>query len=184
MSPNQTVLSVIPPLALQEEMVVTDAFVAETGSSKQLRAGRIVRQRPRHDPVKTDFGWHLILPVKKTPAVEAKGDKPAAPEKVQASHILLMARDSEKAPTRADIEKRLREREESSARRAFFDKLRAAATIESTKYPELAAKPGEKPAAKSAVKPAEKPAVKPAVKPAEKPAAKPAEKTSAKSEAK
>ena len=52
MSPNQTVLSVIPPLALQEEMVVTDAFVAETGSSKQLRAGRIVRQRPRHDPVK------------------------------------------------------------------------------------------------------------------------------------
>ena len=42
-APNQTVLSVIPPLALQEEMVVTDAFVAETGSSKQLRAGRIVR---------------------------------------------------------------------------------------------------------------------------------------------
>ena len=55
MSPNQTVLSVIPPLALQEEMVVTDAFVAETCSSKQLRAGRIVRQRPRHDPVETDF---------------------------------------------------------------------------------------------------------------------------------
>ena len=41
------------------------------------------------DPVKTQFGWHLIMTTKKTPAVEAKGDTPASPEKVQASHIPL-----------------------------------------------------------------------------------------------
>ena len=40
-------------------------------------------------PVKTDFGYHLIMTTAKTPAVEAKGDKPAEPEKVRASHILI-----------------------------------------------------------------------------------------------
>ena len=78
-APNQTVLSVIPPLALQEEMVVTDAFVAETGSSKQLRAGRIVRQRPRHDPVKPhlckDQIRHFIQCLQRiSPMVESTGE--------------------------------------------------------------------------------------------------------------
>ena len=41
------------------------------------------------EPVKTQFGYHLILVTKKIPAVEAKDGKAAQPEKVQASHILL-----------------------------------------------------------------------------------------------
>ena len=48
-------------------------------------------------PVKTQFGYHLILTTKKTPAVEAQGEKPAEPEKVQASHILIKA--PQKVPT-------------------------------------------------------------------------------------
>ena len=43
------------------------------------------------DPVKTQFGYHLIMVTKKVAAVAAKDDKPAEPEKVQASHILLKA---------------------------------------------------------------------------------------------
>ena len=46
------------------------------------------------EPFKTQFGWHIVLTTKKTPAVEAKGDTPASPEKVQASHILATARAS------------------------------------------------------------------------------------------
>ena len=34
------------------------------------------------DPVKTQFGWHLIMVTKKIPEVKAEGDKPASPEKV------------------------------------------------------------------------------------------------------
>ena len=133
------------------------------------------------EPVKTQFGWHLIMTTKKTPAVEAKGDTPASPEKVQASHILLMAREAPKMPTKADVEKSMKGGEQQKAMRAYFEGLRNKATIESEKYPELAVKPGEKPAA--APKPAAtpKPAAKPAVtskpvevKPAAKPAAQPA----------
>ncbi len=136
------------------------------------------------DPVKTQFGWHLIMTTKKTPAVEAKGDTPASPEKVQASHILLMAREAPKVPTKADVEKSMKGGEQQKAMRKYFEELRNKATIESEKFPELAAKPGEKPAAKpAAAKPsAAKPAAasKPAavskpieVKPAAKPAAAP-----------
>ena len=121
------------------------------------------------DPVKTQFGWHLIMTTKKTPAVEAKGDTPASPEKVQASHILLMAREAPKVPTKADVEKSMKGGEQQKAMRTYFDELRNKATIESEKYPELAVKPGEKPAA--APKPAAQPA-KPAAAP--KPAAQPA----------
>ena len=41
------------------------------------------------DPVKTQFGYHLILVTAKTPKVEAKDGKPETPEKVRASHILI-----------------------------------------------------------------------------------------------
>ena len=52
------------------------------------------------DVVKTQFGYHLIMVTKKIPAVEAKGDKPAEPEKVQASHILIKTRE---VPTADDV---------------------------------------------------------------------------------
>lgn len=121
------------------------------------------------DPVKTQFGWHLIMVTKKTPAVEAKGDKPASPEKVQASHILLEARQ---APTKEQVEQGMKRQQEQVAMRAYFEKVRSAAKIEAPGYPNLLPKPA--PAAKPAAKAVEsKPVeVKPAT-PA--PAAKPAE---------
>ena len=147
------------------------------------------------DPVKTQFGWHLVMVTKKTPAVEAKGDKPAEPEKVQASHILVSARAPEKAPTKEDVEAQMKRPQEQAAMQAFVEKLRAAAKIVAPDFPSLqppkpeAPKPdaSKVPAPKKAIesKPVEvKPAAKPAdaaksseAKPAEapKPAAKPAE---------
>lgn len=146
------------------------------------------------DPVKTQFGWHLVMVTKKTPAVEAKGDKPAEPEKVQASHILISARAPEKAPTKDEVAAQMKRPQEQMALRKFFDGLRAAAKIEAPDFPSLQPKKPEPPKAAAPkktleskpveVKPAEaKPAeaksveAKPAPKPAEaaKTAAKPAE---------
>ena len=132
------------------------------------------------EPFKTQFGWHIVMTTKKIPAVEAKGDTPASPEKVQASHILAMVpRGPKAAPTKEQIEKDLKRGDEQSALRAYFDDLRKKAKITAPLYPSILP-PVENPAAapapaKSA--PAKDAAVKPAAKPAEtKPAAKPAEK--------
>ena len=97
------------------------------------------------DPVKTQFGWHLILVTKKVPAVKAEGDKPASPEKVQASHILLSARAAQPVPTKEDVEKRMKMMKSQQAMGAYFDSLRKAAKIEAPGFPELV--PEEKPAA-------------------------------------
>ena len=134
------------------------------------------------DPVKTQFGWHLIMVTKKVPAVEAKGDKPATPEKVQASHILLSARAAQPVPTKEDVEKRMKNMKSQQAMGAYFEKLRKAAKIEAPGFPSLLpdAKEDAQPVTRPAPKPRAKPAVKPAAKPAEKPVAKPAEKPAAK----
>ncbi len=139
------------------------------------------------DPVKTQFGWHLIMVTKKTPAVEAKGDTPASPEKVQASHILLSARA---VPSKEQVLQGMKRQQEQQAMGKYFEGLRAAAKIEAPGYPNLLPKPpaaSAKPAAKAIeskpveVKPAAKPAAKAIeskpveAKPAAKPTAKPAE---------
>ena len=128
------------------------------------------------DPVKTQFGWHLILVSKKTPEVKAEGDKPASPAKVQASHILLNARDAGPVPTKAEIEQRMKAMKGQQAMGAYFEKLRSAATIDAPGFPSLMPeKPHEtKPVSSEVVeiKPAEK---KDAAKPTDKAAAKPAE---------
>ena len=129
------------------------------------------------DPVKTQFGWHLIMVTKKTPAVEAKGDTPASPEKVQASHILLGARA---VPSKEQVLQGMKRQQEQQAMGKYFEGLRAAAKIEAPGYPNLLPKPpaaSAKPAAKAIEsKPVEvKPAAKPAAKPTAKPTAKPAE---------
>ena len=125
------------------------------------------------DPVKTQFGWHLIMVTKKTPAVEAKGDTPASPEKVQASHILLGARA---VPSKEQVLQGMKRQQEQQAMGKYFEGLRAAAKIEAPGYPNLLPKPpaaSAKPAAKAIEsKPVE---VKPAAKPTAKPTAKPAE---------
>ena len=115
------------------------------------------------DPVKTQFGWHLIMVTKKIPAVEAKGDTPASPEKVQASHILLGARA---VPSKDQVLQGMKRQQEQQAMGKYFEGLRAAAKIEAPGFPNLLPKP---PAAKPAAKAIEsKPVeVKPAAKPAE-----------------
>jgi len=99
------------------------------------------------DPVKTQFGWHLILVTKKVPAVKAEGDKPASPEKVQASHILLSARAAQPVPTKADVEKRMKMMKSQQAMGAYFDGLRKAAKIEAPGFPDLVPEQKTAPAA-------------------------------------
>ena len=139
------------------------------------------------DPVKTQFGWHLIMVTKKIPEVKAEGDKPASPEKVQASHILLSARAAQPVPTKEEVEKRRKGMKSQQAMGAYFEKLRKEAKIEAPAFPSLL--PENKPTAPSAAKPAAKKPkavskpitskpieVKPTAKPVEaKPAEKPAE---------
>ena len=116
-------------------------------------------------PVKTQFGWHLILPTKTTPAVEAKGDTPASPENVQASHSLISSGSGRPVPTKEQIEQNMKRQEEGMAIRKFFDGLRANAKISTPGFPEL--QPEAKPAAKpAAAAPKSAPAAKPAAKPA------------------
>ncbi len=133
------------------------------------------------EPVKTQFGYHLIMVTKKTPAVEAKGDTPASPEKVRASHILVKAQaPTGEKPTKEQVEKWMKQQETQPKTRAYIEGLRNAAKIVAPTFPSLnpppppppapAAKPAA-PAAKSAA-PAAKVESKPVeVKPAAKPAA-------------
>ena len=89
------------------------------------------------EPVKTRFGWHLILVTKKTPAVPAKGDEPESPEKVQASHILIKTDAPGKVPTKDEVEKMLRQQGAMSNIRKYIDGLRAAAKITAPDFPNL-----------------------------------------------
>jgi parvulin-like peptidyl-prolyl isomerase len=113
------------------------------------------------EPVKTQFGWHLILVTAKIPAVEAKGDTPASPEKVKASHILIRASEAGPAPKLEDVEKQMKGREEQMAIQMFIEGLRNNAKIESTEYPQLVPQKPAAPAAAPAPKAEEK---KPAAK--------------------
>ena len=121
------------------------------------------------DPVKTQFGWHLVMVTKKIPAVEAKGDKPAEPEKVQASHILISAKAPAKAPTKEDVIAQLKRPQEQIALRKYFDSLRSAAKVTAPDFPSLNPPKPAAPKAAAPKKPLEsKPVeVKPTAKPTE-----------------
>ena len=138
------------------------------------------------DPVKTQYGYHLLLVTKKFPAVEAKDGKPAEPEKVQASHILIKVDGVRPVPKVEDLVERLKKDGERDFTREFVFKAIRDANVEALAkdfeqfIPEEVKKPVEKkPEVKPVeVKPVEKLESKPVeVKPAEvKPAeAKPAE---------
>ena len=78
------------------------------------------------DPVKTQYGYHLILVTKKTPAVEATDDTPAAPEKVQASHILLKGGETRAVPKLEEVVESLKKRgEREMAQKFILEVLRA-----------------------------------------------------------
>ena len=133
------------------------------------------------DPVKTQFGYHLVMTTKKTPAVEAKDGKPAAPEKVQASHILVKAEKAQKVPTKEQVVDFMKKRSEREFMQTFvMGEIKKATIKASEAYKQFLPPSDEPPAAKPAEKTAEKPVAKPAEKPAEKPAPAPVEKKPAK----
>ena len=100
------------------------------------------------DPVKTQFGYHLIMVTKKTPAVEAKGDKPAEPEKVQASHILLKAGKVQDVPKKEDVVKFMEKQSERSFMQEFVQKELKAAKLEASEEYKRFLPPVETPAEK------------------------------------
>lgn len=108
------------------------------------------------DPVKTQFGYHLILVTKKVPAVEAKGDKPAEPEKVQASHILLKGQQTQDVPKAEDVVKFLQKQGERAFMQEFVMKLVRAAKIEASEQYKQFLPPAEEPKADPVEKPAAK----------------------------
>ena len=114
------------------------------------------------DPVKTQFGYHLLLVTGKTPAVEAKGDSPAAPEKVRASHILVKSESVQPVPKVEEVVERLKKQGESMFVREFVMQQLGEANIEaSEEYKRFLPPSAKKPAAKPAeAAPVEKPAAK------------------------
>ncbi|MBP5321921.1 MAG: peptidylprolyl isomerase [Kiritimatiellae bacterium] len=87
------------------------------------------------DIVETPFGFHLIKVTAKTPAVEAKGDTPAQPEKVTASHILVKVPQAMKprpVPTLEQMKEQVKQVKSRDAIRPYVDGLKKAAKIETT----------------------------------------------------
>ena len=114
------------------------------------------------DVIKTDFGYHLILVTKKIPEVKAEGDKPAEPEKVQASHILIRTPKAENVPAEEELAKMLKKRDEGQLVNKFIVDLIRKAEVKTAEEYKHMLPPEEEPAAEAeAVKvPVEEPAKK------------------------
>lgn len=110
--------------------------------------------------VKTQFGHHLIMVTKKVPAVEAKDGKPASPEKVQASHILIKVSKPQPLPKLETVIDMLK----SNANGAKIEKFIQGSLAE--------AKPFVLPEYKSLLPPEEEESAEPAETAVEKPAEK------------
>lgn len=167
---------------------------AQGGSLGEFTRGKMVKEFEEaaftlepgkvSDPIKTAFGYHLILVTKKNPAVEASGDKAAKPESVEASHILIKTpevQQERRVPSREEVEKYLKTQAENKAVREFVSKLVQAADIKTSEEfkmfqpqkPAEEVKPAEEAKPAKEVKPAEEAKPAEAAKPAEE--AKPAE---------
>ena len=121
------------------------------------------------EPVKTQFGYHLIMTTKKIPEVKAQGDKPAEPEKVQASHILVKAAQKRDVPKKDDVVKYLKNNAERQFVQEYIMKQVKTAKIEaSEKFKQFVPPADEPKAAAEAKAPAKAPA-KAAPAPVEKP---------------
>ena len=100
------------------------------------------------DPVKTQFGYHLIMTTKKIPAVEAKGDQPAVPEKVQASHILVKGGQVREVPKTEDVVKFMEKQGEREFMQKFVQDQLKTAKIEASEDYKRFLPPVETPAEK------------------------------------
>lgn len=132
------------------------------------------------DPVKTRFGYHLILTTAKEAAVEATDDKPYQPEKVRASHILVKAQEPQEVPTLEEVVRVIKGRNEQMKVGEFIrDAVRASEITAAADFSQFVPPPEEEeedddeaPAAVPAPAPAPAPA--PEAAPVEEPAPAPA----------
>ena len=105
-------------------------------------------------PVKTQFGYHLLLVTDKKAAVEAKDDKPAEPESVRASHILIRGGQARRVPTLEEMKRMLQGSNEREAiNKVIIETIQKAKITASDEFkhlipeaPEAAEKPAEQPA--------------------------------------
>ena len=121
------------------------------------------------DPVKTQFGYHLVMVTKKIPAVAAKDGKPGTDEKVQASHILLKAAKVQDVPKKDDVVKFLENQNNRSFAQNFVQEQVKKAKIEASEEYKQFLPPQDAPKAAPAKAPAKVDAKKA---PVEKPTAK------------
>lgn len=106
-------------------------------------------------PVKTSFGYHLILVTEKKPAVEAKDGQLAQPEKVRASHILVKTPAVQEVPTKERVIEFLKKRGEREIMQKHVLGLIRAAGIEAADDFKQILPPPEEPEEKSVEKAAE-----------------------------
>ena len=96
------------------------------------------------DPVKTRFGYHLILTTGKTAAVEATDDKPYQPEKVRASHILVKAQEPQEVPTLEEVVRVIKGRNEQQKVVEFIrDAIRTAQITAAADFQQFIPEPEE-----------------------------------------
>ena len=90
------------------------------------------------DVVKTDFGYHIILVTDKKAAAEAKDGKPAEPESVKASHILVKAPAVRPVPDVDEVAKSLKTRGETeNVRKFMMNVIRASGLKVADEYKQL-----------------------------------------------
>ena len=83
-------------------------------------------------PVKTRYGYHLIMVTDKQAAVEAKDDKPGEPEKVRASHILVKTPEVREVPKLEDVVAMLRKSREREFTMKFIRNAIREAKVEAS----------------------------------------------------
>jgi peptidyl-prolyl cis-trans isomerase C len=89
--------------------------------------------------IETPFGFHVIKVTAKSPAQEAKGDAPAKPESVTASHILVkteQVQQPQPVPTKEQIETHLKQQKSREAVQKYLDGLKTSAKI-TTIFPDM-----------------------------------------------